>query len=112
MPWEKIEPEPRGANVKRREVPAVSRSKKRPKSAYILLPGHMADGVGFVDVFSGDDGKIALRFHELGAFCVRNTSAGSTTKRIVIPAPIVHLIPFGLAEVTVSRDGDLTVLSL
>lgn len=111
MPWEKIEPEPRGANVKRREVPAVSRSEKRPKSAYILLPGHMADGVGFVDVFSGDDGKIALRFHEFGSFCVRNTSRESATKRIVVPASIVERIPFGLTEVTVSKDGDLTVLS-
>lgn len=99
--WEKIEKTP--AEKKGRKVISVTRSQKRPGSAYMMLPADMVDGDKVSIYFDGAH-RIGLKFSDAGEFTIRRSNERSLTVRITIPARLSHLVPFGRTEVA-HEDG-------
>jgi hypothetical protein len=104
--WEKIKRvSPETPRHKRREEPCVSRSPKRPDAAYLMLPRDMAEAER-VSIYADGKGQIAFEFDIAGEYAVRPTSRTSYTMKITIPKALAALIPFGLHEVKLDRNGD------
>ena len=82
---------------RRREVPCVSRNLKRPTMAYVMLPRGMAKG-DRVSIYHNENGRIAFEFRPDGDFVVRPTSPHSSTDKIVLPASLAWIVPFGLHD--------------
>lgn len=103
MTWKKM-----GNNLKeaaRRSVPCVSRNRKNPDIAYVMMPVEMAKGER-VSVYHDGGSRIALEFGIDGDFVVRRASHRSYSVRVTIPKKIAHVIPFGLRDVSLQPNGE------
>jgi len=108
MTWKKMEKSVREAA--RRSAPCVSRNRKLPDIAYVMMPVEMASGER-VSVYHDGGSRIALQFGAEGDFVVRRASHRSYSVRVTIPRRIAHVIPFGLRDVSMrpNEDGLLVI---
>ena len=83
----------------------MSRSRKMPDIAYILMPADMAPAER-VSIYYDGGSRLALEFGVDGDFVVRKASARSYAVRVTIPRRLAHIVPFGMTEVTFKRDPE------
>ena len=100
MTWDKFR-----KTKPRRSKACVSRSRKLPEIAYILMPAEMAPAER-VSIYHDGGTRLALEFGIDGDFVVRKASTRSYAVRVTIPRRLVHIVPFGLTEITFKRDPD------
>lgn len=107
MSWDKMD-----KRKARRSTACVSRSRKLPDIAYIMMPADMAPARR-VSIYHDGGSRLALDFDANGDFVVRQASSRSYAVRVTIPKRLAHVVPFGLTNVTFKRSADgLSVIEL
>jgi hypothetical protein len=88
----------------------MSRSRKHPRIAYIMVPESMAPVDMTANIYMGKDGKIGIELKASGGeYAVNKSSFGSKTRRINLPISMVALIPYGIHDIEFERVGKLLV---
>lgn len=110
--WEKVvKARQRNTGQARRSSACVVRSKKRPTVAYMMMPQEWAKS-DRVSVYHDGKNQIALEFDPAGDYAVRQTSKTSQTIKITIPKSLAPLVPIGLTNVDLKRDGEFVRFAL
>jgi hypothetical protein len=86
----------------------VSRSRKLPEIAYILMPADMAPAER-VSIYHDGGSRLALEFGVDGDFVVRKASTRSYAVRVTVPRRLVHIVPFGIHDIEFEQVGTLLV---
>lgn len=109
MIWHRIDGKDISSMKQRRDKPSISRSKRRPNRAYVMMPMTMAP-YRAANVYHDGGSRIALEFGHVGDLAVRQTSPTASTVRINLPARMAPLIPFGLHSVSYEVDPEGKVI--
>lgn len=105
MKWSKVSNAERMEESVRRKGVSVSRSRRNPEIAYVMMPMRMASHWS-ANIYHDGGKKIAIEFRLCGDYAVRRTSDTAATVRINIPRKLVGLIPFGLHEIETQADPE------
>lgn len=88
----------------------MSRSRKHPKIAYIMIPESIAPVDMTANILKDRDGRIGIELKVSGGeYSVSKSSVGSKTRRINIPRAMVDAIPYGIHDIEFERVGKLLV---
>jgi hypothetical protein len=109
--WKKITRKRFAGKASRTEF-AVSRSRTGTQNATLIIPGCAGIEDERANVYSDGNGKLAFHFAGDGVFKVTKGSSAATSCRVSIPKDYAERIPFGVNDVSLTRDGDMYVLDL
>ena len=93
-----------------RTQPCMSRNRKSPKIAYVMMPERLAPEDMTANILMDCDGRIGIDLKTTGGeYVVRRSSPGSKTRRINMPRSMAKFIPFGIHDIEFERVGSLLV---
>jgi hypothetical protein len=88
----------------------MSRNRKHPRIAYVMVPESMAPVDMTANIYMGKDGRIGIDLKISGGeYAVNKSSFGSKTRRINLPRSMADAIPFGIHDIEFERVGKLLV---